>query len=117
MDTSKTTSMANMRTVSVQRNDGLQRESQRENTMRSRLISTGLLALALAAALTMNAIAPARVAHAAYMPPRPSGAARVAPYSLIGPAASTGGGCVSLVGTGGRAWRALAAHETLCPLR
>lgn len=98
-----------------------------------RVISTGMLALALAAALTLNAIAPARVAHAAYIPPSGSASGaymRTASYipsdatsgvtgralkARIAPARMSGASCVSVAGTGSRAWRELAAQYELCP--
>jgi hypothetical protein len=97
-----------------------------------RVISSGMLALALAAALALNAIAPARVAHAAYMPAPgsssgalvrtasylpfggSSGVASLALKARIAPAKGSGG-CVSVVGTGSRAWRTQAAQYELCP--
>lgn len=116
-----------------------------------RVISAGMLALALATALALNVLAPARVAHAAYIEPAgsssaaymrtasyiapdgssnaaymrtasytPSGAtsgvARLSRMSRIAPAQNSSGTCLSVVGTGSRAWRGLAAHYTLCPL-
>lgn len=99
-----------------------------------RVISTGMLALALAGALTLNVFAPARVARAAQIAPSgatnaalmrpasaiPSGGASGASYlarkSHIAPSQSSGADCLSVVGTGSRAWRALAANYQLCPL-